>query len=250
MAIPVIAWIAINVGLYILNYAYRHFSKPDAVKPKPQTMRIPRAEENAVIPWFIGRVMVRSPLLVDKWGLRHEPVTQEFDGEDVVVGYRYVLGGVRFVLALGAGGLLPGVPGETRLHRVWFGDREVMSVGGTPEPPLSGAEDRPNFYGGNGQGGGISFTWHVYPGTFDQEHGDAQLVAVANSYEDARGSDALDRFPPLQGQVAIALLEFNTGEGGQLEPMRAEIQSSDPIASSGIFSLDLIGGADINPTDR
>lgn len=139
----------INIAIAILS---------ELLRPKPSSERVvpaglgdfdfPTATEGRVVPLIWGTVQITGPNVVWYGDLVQDPITRTqrtglFSTEEVVTGYRYLVG-IQFGLCRGT---------VDSLNHIWIGDDLVFS--GVVTDGNIAAIDEPDLFGGNtlGQGG-------------------------------------------------------------------------------------------------
>lgn len=135
----------------------------------------PKASENSPIPLVIGKVDFRSPNTLWFGDFEALPIRETvkaglFKKKKVVTGFRYFLG---LDLAIGLG------PGMV-LREIFIDDKSIWSGATSPTEPTEISIDKPDFFGGLKNGGGIVGDLTFYPGSFDQQI-DPYLQSVIGS---------------------------------------------------------------------
>jgi hypothetical protein len=248
-----VIWTVIEIGILVLQFAYQSYRAYKAWKAEQSQDKkaklgnydFPRVEEGSAVTIFYGRVRLKGPQVVYIGGLQSSPSTPPY--------FNYQINMV-MVLGLGSHGVgspSPGVEGSAKLYRWWVGEKLLWDSHGVtsiPSTTFSGTygpdgQYRPgyHFYGAPGEGGSITGSAYWLSGTFTQGL-DTNFQTVLT----AAGED-LTLFPPLRGQVAICLANWQTGESPMLDAYSFEAQSSRKIGGTGIHAVSLIGEADENP---
>lgn len=214
-------------------------------KPKIQNAKaagldafnFPRVKEGTPVTIIYGRLRHRAPTLVWYGRLKTIPIVEKvksggflgFGGKSkrVTVGYRYLIN-LHFVVTMLSGATV-------RLHRVYFGDKELYSNGpgltsdGSSSVTIVGKE---NVLGGYKFGGG-------YQGGFRWQSGGFTQPVMPNLQADINKGP----IPAYRGLANIYFRDFEVGESPNIQPASFEVSSIPNALGLGAV------GDDANPIE-
>jgi len=205
---------------------------------------IPTATEGRVVPVVIGgTVRVNAPNCV--WygefaAIERTVTTGVIFQDEETIGFTYELA-LQYALFKGEAAGITGV---------WIGDDKVWNADtdNAGNPALVVDVDRPDLFGGEGNGGGFSGRLRLFPGTEDQ--------AVS-----AFLASRIDPLPAYRGTCYVMVTSLDEtagatiGESNQLRYIRVEVQTFDTVANGGLGDSLNLGddqhfiGKDANPMD-
>lgn len=209
------------------------------IQPKPKfenaragtldDLRFPQAREGMPVGLALGTVRIRAPNTVwygdfEARAVKKKMKTGLFSSKKVTIAHRYFIG-LDLVLCLGP---------MTALKKIWL-EKDIIWTGNITASGTAIVINKPNLFGGKGQGGGFVGTLRFYLGNFPE---------AVNAYLTGEISDPLG-VPAYNGKCRIVAEHVEIGESPQLRPLSFELQRlTDDL---GLVNPTI--GDDLNPAE-